>query len=626
MPQDALSKVLLVTFDVVPDPTGSSARTTLILEGLTPYFDVDALAVKTPEHAHIERYRGARLLRVPVGTGDLRTRVEAFDRAVRRQLQSEEYEAIHFTDPYGGFAACELRPQGGYKLIYEARAFPSVELRYTDPQLESDRRFLTKIRRQEIFCLMNSDIVIATNEVTVEYIASLGVPRDRIRMVGAMVDLDTFATPKVPRGEPCRFVYLGSHASWQGLPSLLFGLRIAAQQIDLRCRIIGPTQGSWRKQLQDMVREFGLKGKVTIEPPIPHEDVPEVLAESDVGLAPLEKGDRNSTMGYAPVKIAEYLAAGRPVIATDLPIVRAMVEPNVTGLLYRPTDEEAMAECMVTLAKDPGLRARMGAEARRSAKTLFDAESHKAAFARLYQELVAPSIIVSEKAYQPPTNPGASSAEGPTVTLPAAELAASLGGAEITQTAVVPPEIGADSDDAALLEADTGVRSAPAPTRRPGAPGEQEPDTQVGLRAEAADAGAAQAPMGGTLPPVEPYDEASGVGAEMAPLLGGDDTGETGEMVPPSAAIFGETPTSAAGPDPSSTGPTTEDVLLPAPGAGTTPPERASVGPGSPDVYGPPTDETVLPPELAEEPSGEHTPAAPHAGVAEPPRPSPPPA
>ena len=67
-----------------------------------------------PDHSHIEKYQGARLLRVPVGSGDLASRIQAFERAVRRQLQSEEYALAHFTDPFGGHALCELKGDYGH--------------------------------------------------------------------------------------------------------------------------------------------------------------------------------------------------------------------------------------------------------------------------------------------------------------------------------------------------------------------------------------------------------------------------------------------------------------------------------------------------------------------------------
>ena len=143
-----MPRVLLCAFDVVPSPTGTSRRVTDYLKALNGRFSVVAMTTKTPDVSHIERYQGARLLRVPVGAGDLVSKVQAFERAVRRQLESEEFNLAHYFDPFAGYTLAELRADYGYRLLYEAHAFPSLDLRFTQPQLEGDRRFLAKVRRQ----------------------------------------------------------------------------------------------------------------------------------------------------------------------------------------------------------------------------------------------------------------------------------------------------------------------------------------------------------------------------------------------------------------------------------------------------------------------------------------------
>ncbi|HEX4620322.1 MAG TPA: hypothetical protein VH208_02040, partial [Myxococcaceae bacterium] len=64
-----LPRLLLCTFDVIPAPSGTSRRVTEYLKGLSDRFNVVVLSAKTPDVSHIEKYQGARLLRVPVGTG-----------------------------------------------------------------------------------------------------------------------------------------------------------------------------------------------------------------------------------------------------------------------------------------------------------------------------------------------------------------------------------------------------------------------------------------------------------------------------------------------------------------------------------------------------------------------------
>ncbi|HZN95688.1 MAG TPA: glycosyltransferase, partial [Myxococcales bacterium] len=176
---------MLCAFDVVPAPTGNSRRITDYLKALNGRFSVVAMTTKTPDVSHIERYQGARLLRVPVGAGDLVSKVQAFERAVRRQLESEEFALAHYFDPFAGYTLAELRGDYGYRLLYEAHAFPSLDLRFMQPQLEGDRRFLAKVRRQELFCLLNADAVVTSSALGSGYLQSLGVPPDRIRLLRA---------------------------------------------------------------------------------------------------------------------------------------------------------------------------------------------------------------------------------------------------------------------------------------------------------------------------------------------------------------------------------------------------------------------------------------------------------
>ncbi|MBI5549414.1 MAG: glycosyltransferase, partial [Deltaproteobacteria bacterium] len=236
-----LLKVLYCSFDVIPEPTGTSARATDFIRGLTPLFNVDGLTVKSADHPHIERYYGMRLMRVPVGAGDLPVQTQAFERAVRRQLESDEYQLVHFTDPYGGYALCELRAQYNFKLLYEVVGFPSVEVKYTHPHLEADKRFMSKVRRQELFCLMNADVVLVGSEQTAAMVQSLGVSRDRLSIIRAGADASLYSPMgEMPRPDrrPMRLLYLGNHNAWQGLSTLLFAMSIACQLEEVRLAIV----------------------------------------------------------------------------------------------------------------------------------------------------------------------------------------------------------------------------------------------------------------------------------------------------------------------------------------------------------------------------------------------------
>lgn len=421
-----LPKVLYCSFDVIPAPTGSSARAVGFIRALEGRSAADGLTLKTPELAHIERFHGMRLLRVPVGPGDLPSRAQSFERALRRQLESDDYQLVYFTDPYGGYPLCELKRQYKYKVVYEVAGLPSVEVRHTHPHLEGDRRFMARLRRQELFCLMNADAVVVGSEQTARMVQGLGVSREHITVIPTQVDPAPYAQLPLPAPdrEPMRVLYLGGQQTWQGLGTLVFAASIAAKNAQLSLTIAGPENPAVRPQLEEAVRHRRLTGLVEFLPPVSPEELPKLLGDFDLGAAPLEKGERNAVQGAPIAKIAYYLAAGRPIVASDLPIVRELCDERCAAF-HKPGDEADLARRLVELAHDPARRVAMGARARALAAERAGAEREQAKLLKLIAGLLGeageafrgqPSPVGGEASIEPQSAPqslGPGGAEAP---------------------------------------------------------------------------------------------------------------------------------------------------------------------------------------------------------------------
>ncbi len=384
-------RLLFCSFDVVPSPSGNSRRLTSFVQAAAEKdrYQVVILSLKTADHSHIERYHGARLLRVPVGSGDLSSRISAFDRAVRRQVDSEEYAVAHFCDPFGGYPLCELRGNAGYRLIYDAVGFPSLELGAQHPHIASDRRFLAKIRRQELYCLMNSDRVVTGSEITRRFIEQLGVSAANLSVVRTPVDLAGYPPGSpTPDREPMKVLYLGSELTWQGLPLLLRAVEKALPRAPMQLTLLSPPHPDWHGQLEDLISEKGLGGVVTLKPPVPQAQLPAVVLEHDVCVAPLEDNDRNRLQGGALAKVSEALGAGRPIVAADLPLARELC-PIDGSLFFKAGDVTGLADRLVELSHNPRLRAALGASCRAYGERYVDQAKITAAQLRLVDELVA---------------------------------------------------------------------------------------------------------------------------------------------------------------------------------------------------------------------------------------------
>jgi glycosyltransferase involved in cell wall biosynthesis len=111
------------------------------------------------------------------------------------------------------------------------------------------------------------------------------------------------------------------------------------------------------------------------------QDIPDILSGSDIFCLP-------SYIDVFPLVVLEAMAGALPVIGTSVGDVPFMVEDAKTGFVVAPGDHEALSQRIGMLASDPGLRRRMGAEARNRVKKLFDIRVHAADMSEFYDKVI----------------------------------------------------------------------------------------------------------------------------------------------------------------------------------------------------------------------------------------------
>jgi len=110
-------------------------------------------------------------------------------------------------------------------------------------------------------------------------------------------------------------------------------------------------------------------------------DIPEVLAKATVFVFPSRYGEG------VPQALIEAAAMGIPIVASDLPGCREVVESGVNGWLVPPGDVARLAEAILDLLRDPEKRRRMGAKGRETAQQRFAIDGVVRAYAALYREM-----------------------------------------------------------------------------------------------------------------------------------------------------------------------------------------------------------------------------------------------
>ena len=126
--------------------------------------------------------------------------------------------------------------------------------------------------------------------------------------------------------------------------------------------------GPMRKALEKEAEELGLKDRVTFTGAVEYERVPEILKALDVAVAPYPE---MADFYFSPIKIFEYMAAGRPIVASRIGQITDVLVDGENALLVPPGNADALAHALARLKSDPELRQQLGHAAQREAR-----ESH----------------------------------------------------------------------------------------------------------------------------------------------------------------------------------------------------------------------------------------------------------
>lgn len=386
-----MPRVLYTAFDIVPSPKGASTHILHNIRGLVNgQFDVHLVTPNDGVLPAEDSIEGAKVTRIPQDLAhSFLERAVHFGEAVSRHLMlHHDYDAIQYRNIWDGLAIARNKKQYGYKTLFEVNGLPSIELKYHYPGL--DQALLVKIKEQEIATLHLSDAIICPSNVTRDYIASLGLSPKLISVIPNGVSPSDFsASPLPPReGRVPSLLYIGTLADWQGLEVVIKALPKILEHKAVQLRIVGRGRSRQRKFLSKQIRKLGVEGNVIVQPAVPHHEVPALIAESDICIAPLGLNDRNVTQGACPIKLLEYMASSRPLIASNLPIVRELVREDVDGLLFSPNDPEDLARKVLLLLNDVELSRRLAVSATERALTRFTWHESQKKLLKVYDKLL----------------------------------------------------------------------------------------------------------------------------------------------------------------------------------------------------------------------------------------------
>lgn len=280
--------------------------------------------------------------------------------AIRRHRPDIIYERYNIFLPAGIWA----KRRFSLPLLLEVNApLYRERKRYDGLKLDALARWTEK------YTWRGADRVLPVTDKLAEYVIAAGVPAQRITVIPNGVDLDDFAASK-PMDEAKAALkptlqletqtvlgFVGFVREWHGLERVVELLAEGGAQLR-HLLIVG--DGPARSTIEARARELGVSAQVSITGVVARDRVMKYIEAFDIALQP-------SVVEYAsPLKLFEYMALGRAIVAPDTPNIREILKDGRDAILFDHNDPTAFKLAIARLLADPALCGHIGAAARKT--------------------------------------------------------------------------------------------------------------------------------------------------------------------------------------------------------------------------------------------------------------------
>ncbi|MCE5249856.1 glycosyltransferase family 4 protein [bacterium] len=176
--------------------------------------------------------------------------------------------------------------------------------------------------------------------------------------------------------------YLGSIASNRGILEMVKAIALVREKIPAKLILAGDfTSKSLEREISALPEFSSVEYHGFVE----FDESDKLLARAKAGLIVVHPEQRYR-VSY-PNKLFEYMMAGIPVIASDFPLWREMIEESQCGILVDPLDPDAIADAIVTMLQNPGEAQAMGTRGHEAAKEKYRWENENRKLLTLYESL-----------------------------------------------------------------------------------------------------------------------------------------------------------------------------------------------------------------------------------------------
>lgn len=220
----------------------------------------------------------------------------------------------------------------------------------------------TLARNTERWVWRQADAVLPVTQVLADILVNAGVERARITVIPNGIDPERFAgyeplpEAKARLGLADKLVlgFTGFVRDWNALDRVI---RYLAQPQNAHCVLLLVGDGPARPALEALAQSLGVADRVRITGVVGRDEIRNVVAAFDVALQP-------AANAYAsPLKLFEYLALGRAIVAPAQPNLLEVLRDGEDAVLFDPTRSDGLEAALSRLVHNPQLRHALGARA-----------------------------------------------------------------------------------------------------------------------------------------------------------------------------------------------------------------------------------------------------------------------
>ncbi|MGD8752506.1 MAG: glycosyltransferase family 4 protein [Anaerolineales bacterium] len=261
----------------------------------------------------------------------------------------------------------------GIPLVLEINADLIAQRRYKGrPERGLRRRFAIWAMRFSFDTA--AKIVCISRDLKNHLMRHWGINEPKLAVLPCAVDADAFVSKRDPglireeiglNGEPV-IMWIGGFYKWHNLELLIESFaKILLGQPKAKLVLVG--DGETRPTIEKAVKEQGLEQSVIFTGKVSHDRVPDILSIADVAVVSSAPASAEDGGTGTPLKLFEYMAAGKPIVASDVNHNAAIIQNGYDGKLVPPGDVNGFARVIESLLKNPDERNRLGQNARRAA-------------------------------------------------------------------------------------------------------------------------------------------------------------------------------------------------------------------------------------------------------------------